>query len=128
MRLLPLAAGLLAGCGEGAEAPADDVFRPDYRGTEVRLLDETLVNLVATMEGARGVQDVADYAECALAQDAADRGFGFARQVRTNVVEEGGVWVADAVYTVSPALPRGLRTIDVEVAVKSCRDRDIPTT
>ncbi len=31
----------------------------------------------------------------------------FARGLRTNVSEEGGLCCADAVYTVSPALPLG---------------------
>ena len=72
-------------------------------------------------------QDVADYAECAAAQYALIRGFGFARNVRTLVDEEGGIWTGDAVYTISPALPRGLRTIDAEVTVAECARRAIPT-
>jgi hypothetical protein len=103
------------------------VFRPDYRGVETRLLGDGLVNLLVTMEGARDGRDVEDYAACAAAQYALIRGFGFARHVRTAVVEEAGIWRGDAIYTVSPALPRGLRTIDAEVAVEDCRDRGIPT-
>ena len=61
------------------------------------------------------------------AQYALIRGYGFARHVRTNVNEEGGIWTGDAVYTISPALPRGLRTIDAEVTVADCASRDIPT-
>lgn len=116
----------LAAC-QNAEQPVVDVFRPDYKGVETRLLEGDLVNFLVTMEGARDRQDVVDYAECAASQYTLIRGFGFARQVRTNVVEEGGVWRGDAVYTVSPALPRGLRTIDAEVVVESCRDKGIPT-
>ena len=117
---------VLAAC-QNAEEPVVDVFRPDYRGVETRLLEGDLVNFLVTMEGARDRQDVIDYADCAASQYALIRGFGFARQVRTNVVEEGGIWRADAVYTVSPALPRGLRTIDAEVAVENCRETGIPT-
>ncbi|WP_179378466.1 hypothetical protein [Jannaschia marina] len=128
MRLALAVAGAagLAAC-QSAETPVVDVFRPDYRGVETRLLEGDLVNFLVTMEGARDGQDVVDYAECAAAQYALIRGFGFARQVRTNVVEEGGVWRGDAVYTVSPSLPRGLKTIDAEVAVDDCRARGIPT-
>lgn len=127
MRILALAtlAGL-GGCG-ATEDPADQVFRPDYGAIETRLLEGDLVSFLVTMAGARGKQDVLDYADCAAAQYTLIRGFGFARQVRTNVVEEGGVWRGDAVYTVSPVLPRGLRTIDAEVVVSTCRDRGIPT-
>lgn len=127
MRALgPLALAVLTAC-QSAEQPVVDVFRPDYRGVQTRLLDGDLVNFMVAMEGARDRQDVVDYADCAAAQYTLIRGFGFARQVRTNVVEEGGVWRGDAVYTVSPSLPRGLRTIDAEVAVASCRDNGIPT-
>ncbi|MCK0168985.1 hypothetical protein MWU52_15625 [Jannaschia sp. S6380] len=117
---------VLAAC-RSEEAPVVDVFRPDYKGVETRLLEGDLVNFIVAMEGARDGRDVVDYAECAAAQYALIRGFGFARQVRTNVVEEGGVWRADAVYTVSPSLPRGLRTIDAEVVVDACAARGIPT-
>jgi len=41
--------------------------------------------------------------------------------LRTNAQEKGGVWSADAVYTISPSLPRGLRTID------DCAEKKIPT-
>jgi hypothetical protein len=40
---------------------------------------------------------------------------------------EGGVRIADAVYTVSPTLPRGLQTIDAEVRVADCAELGIPT-
>lgn len=104
-----------------------DVFRPEYRGVETRLLEGDLVNFNVTMTGARDGEDVTDYAECAAAQYALIRGFGFARHVRTNVTEEGGIWRGDAVYTVSPALPRGVRTIDAEVVVDNCRAQGIAT-
>lgn len=99
----------------------------EYLGVETRLLDEDLVNVHVQMRGARGREDVADYAECAAAQYALIRGYGFARHVRTNVQEEAGLWHADAVYTVSPALPRGLQTIDAEVVVADCAELGIPT-
>ncbi len=102
-------------------------FRPEYQGIETRLLAEDLVNFQVRMAGARTDQDVADYADCAAAQYALIRGYGFARHVRTTVTVEGGIHAADAVYTVSPALPRGLKTIDAEVKVADCGERGIPT-
>jgi hypothetical protein len=126
MRVALAALAALAAC-QSEEAPVVDVFRPDYLGVETRLLEGDLVQFLVAMSGARDGRDVVDYAECAAAQYALIRGFGFARQVRTNVVEEGGVWRADAVYTVSPSVPRGLRTIDAEVAVDNCRSLGIPT-
>lgn len=118
--------GGLAACEphqELSQAP----FAPDYQGIETRLLDGDLVNFHVKMTGARDNSDVASYAQCAAAQYAVIRGYGFARHVRTNVAQEAGLWQGDAVYTISSALPQGLRTIDAEVAVNDCTDNGIPT-
>ena len=98
-----------------------------YDGIETRLLDGDLVNFHVSMRGARGPEDLSDYAECAAAQYALIRGYGFARHLRTNVAEVSGHWEADAVYTVSAALPEGLRTIDAEVVAAHCAENGIPT-
>ena len=63
----------------------------------------------------------------AAAGYAVSKGFGFVRQVRTKVSEQGGIWRADAVYTISPNLPDGLRTIDAEVTMADCTEQGIPT-
>ena len=122
--LIGLACGGLAACVEstGPEAP----FRPGYRGIETRLLDGDLVQFNVRMTGARGPADVENYSECAAAQYALIRGYGFARHLRTNVYEEAGLWRGDAVYTISPALPRGSKTIDAEVVVAACAENGIP--
>ncbi|MFD0978525.1 hypothetical protein [Tropicimonas aquimaris] len=121
-------AAALAGCG-GSEGAVDttEPFAPVYRGIETRLLDENLVGFIVEMEGARGNADVTDYARCAAAQYTLIRGYGFARHVRTRIAQEAGVWRADAVYTISPALPDGVQTIDAEVTVEDCASRGIPT-
>jgi len=125
-RLALIAALPLAAC-LGAPADPDTDFDPGYRGVETRLLDDDLVNFRVVMTGARGPDDVFAYAECAAAQYTLIRGFGFARHVRTNTEETGGIWRADAVYTVSAALPRGTRTIDAEVVLADCQARGIPS-
>jgi len=118
----------LAGCGDtGAPPPTQGAFSPSYAGIETRLLDGDLVRFRVAMAGARDVADVEAYARCAAAQYALIRGFGFARHVRTNVDQAGGIWRGDAVYTISSALPRGLKTIDAEVAVRDCGAQGIPT-
>ena len=121
----------LAGCGVAAPQPGTGVMgAPEtavYRGIQTRHLDGDLVNFNVAMEGARDASDVIAYARCAAAQYALIRGMGFARHLRTNVTQEGGLWRADAVYTVSPALPRGSRTIDAEVTVADCTEQGIPT-
>ncbi len=109
-----------AGVGQGGSSP-------NYLGVETRLLDGDLVGFRVAMTGARGREDVEAYARCAAAQYTLIRGYGFARHIRTLVEEEAGTWRADAVYTISPALPRGLRTIDAEVTVADCGVSGIPT-
>jgi hypothetical protein len=132
IRALPLT-GLLAGLAACAEANAPQLAAagaapPAYSGVETRLLEGDLVGFrVAVSGAAAGEAAVVAYATCAAAQYTLIRGYGFARHVRTNVSETGGVWRADAVYTISPALPRGLRTIDAEVTVADCADQAIPT-
>jgi hypothetical protein len=115
----------MAGCAGTEGDPA--AFAPVYGGVETRLLDGDLVSFRVTMRGARDGADVERYAECAAAQYALIRGYGFARHVRTLVDETAGMWEADAVYTISPALPAGERTIDAEVTVANCGRSGIPT-
>lgn len=124
MRAALIAPLALAAC-ETAVPSGDGALR--YDGIETRLLEGDLVNFRVQMTGASTADQVSDYAQCAAAQYALIRGYGFARNVRTLVDEEGGIWTGDAVYTISPALPRGLRTIDAEVTVADCASRSIPT-
>ncbi|MDJ0823302.1 MAG: hypothetical protein QNJ09_16020 [Paracoccaceae bacterium] len=118
-----MVAGALAGC---TAPPPERPFAPIYEGIETRLLDGDLVQFDVAMRGARGPEDVEDYTQCAAAQYALIRGYGFARHLRTNVYEEGGLWRGDAVYTISAALPRGLKTIDAEVVAFACAENGIP--
>ena len=123
---LPLAIAVgVSGCtlqtGEEVSRAA-----PVYQGIDTRLLDGDLVNFHVAMSGDSTPEDVNQYAECAAAQYTLIRGYGFARHVRTNVAEEGGIWRGDAVYTISPALPRGLKTIDAEVVAAHCAENGIP--
>lgn len=104
---------------------------PTYLGVETRLLADDLVSFQVAMGGEKDDPEapdgVARYAECAAAQYALIRGFGFARHVRTNVNYDGGIWRGDAAYTISSALPGGLKTIDAEVIVSDCKENRIPT-
>ena len=126
MRVALISSLVLAAC---AQAPGEsaDRFSPDYQGVKTSLLEGDLVQFRVAMSGARSGADVDDYAECAAAQYALIRGYGFARHVRTKMKQEGGNQIADAVYTISPSLPRGLRTIDAEVVVANCEANGIPT-
>ena len=117
---------LLVACVQAPQS-ADAAFSPDYQGVSTRLLEGDLVQFHVSMTGARNSADLDNYAECAAAQYALIRGYGFARHVRTKMKHQGGVQTADAVYTISPSLPRGLRTIDAEVVVADCEANGIPT-
>lgn len=130
--VLSLAA--LTACGALSGAPPDGdaaapagPARPEYLGVETALLDDDLVRFRVAMRGARGVADLDRYARCAAARYALIRGYGFARHVRTLTEESAGIWRADAVYTVSPALPPGLRTIDAEVVAAECGQSGVPS-
>lgn len=128
--LLGCVAGALAACGGVSAndiAVAQGPFTPSYMGIETRKMDGELVNFLVTMQGARLNEDVAAYARCAAAQYSLIRGYGFARHLRTNVYREAGIWRGDAVYTISPALPRGVLTIDAEVTMADCQEQGIPT-
>ena len=123
----------LAGCIGTGEPPEDLPDRPpfppenaQYLGSQTRLLDSDLVNFLVEMRGARDGRDAGAYARCVAAQYALIRGYGFARHIRTIASQEGGVWRGDAVYTVSPALPPGKRTLDAETEVARCREDGIP--
>lgn len=113
---------VLAACGT---SPEPGVL--SYDGVETRLLDDDLVNFRVAVSGGAGSTEATRYAECAAAQYTLIRGYSFARHLRTTVDEEAGVLTADAVYTISPDLPRGSRTIDAEVVVANCKQLGIPT-
>lgn len=121
--ILFAAAGLLlSGC-----ASDDGALSPEYLGVETRLLEGDLVNFQVLMRGARDGTDVARYAECAAAQYALIRGYGFARHLRTNIDNEADFWKADAIYTISASLPDGIKKLDAEVVTANCSEDGIPT-
>lgn len=123
-----MAAALAISSCTGAEpTPREDLpFDPEYLATDVTVLDRELVQIDVAMRGARDTRDLTDFANCVMAGYADVRGFGFARHLRTQVDEEGGLWRADAVYTMSAGVPEGRRTIDVEAQINACATKGIP--
>jgi hypothetical protein len=99
---------------------------PAYLGAEAAALDAQLVRVTARVDGG-APEDAVRYARCATAQFALGRGARFARHLRTSVSRKAGVRIADAVYTVSPTLPRGAHPLDAAAIVADCRARGIPT-
>ena len=108
------------------EVPEPQAAAPVYRGIETRLLEGDLVNFHVEMTGIAAAAPLEDYARCAAAQYTLIRGYGFARHVRTTVEEKSGVWMGDAVYTISPSLPDGIIKLDAEVVAANCREKGIP--
>ena len=123
-------AALLAGCGPTSGPETDRAAQaetePVYLGVETQLLEDDLVQFFVKIAGPRDDAALIAYADCAAAQYALIRGYGFARHVRTTTSERSGVWRADAVYTISRALPSGRRTIDAEVVLAECKETGIP--
>lgn len=119
-------AGLAACAPAGAEVSRDG-FAPRYGGIETRLLADDLVNVRVSVAGAAGPEAAAGYARCAAAQYTLIRGYAFLRHVRTTTGGDRDGQTADAIYTISPALPAGSQTIDAEVTVADCARSGIPT-
>jgi hypothetical protein len=123
-------AGLAACMGQGD--PKEPALAPlpaasDYQGAEIEVLGDDLVAVRVALKGRHGETALGDYARCAAAGYAAKTGAGFLRHIRTKTDERGGIWHADAVYSVTSALPKGLVTIDAETTVADCADQGIPT-
>jgi hypothetical protein len=125
-----------AGAAMAVASACQPVTQPDpapaplplrHEGVETIPIDEDIVTIIVWMSGPATGEDLIAYSRCAAAGYAVNRGYGFARHVRTNVDVEGSTRSADAVYTVSPTLPRGLQTIDAEVTVADCAELGIPT-
>ena len=74
-----------------------------------------------------GAEGADEFARCGAAGYAVKNKGGFVRHVRTLTDKEGGIWRADADYSVTAALPDGVQTIDAEVTVADCAERGIPT-
>ncbi|MEM7073820.1 MAG: hypothetical protein AAGA28_16930 [Pseudomonadota bacterium] len=121
-------AGCLALASCAADAPDEEApFEPVYEGIETQLLDGDLVGFQVRMSGARDAEDVRHYADCAAAQYALIRGFGYARHLRTTTETRAGVWTGDAVYTISDERPAGLQVLQADDVVAGCRAVGIPT-
>ena len=125
--LLMAATFLVAACQQlDMSGTSKQLEKIQYFGVQTKLLANDLVQFHVTLTGTGRSDPVRDYAECAAAQYTLIRGFGFARHIRTNVGETAGRWSADAVYTVSDAIPQGLRTLDAEVVADNCARNGIP--
>jgi hypothetical protein len=114
-----------AGQGEKPAPP------PTYLGSEVRLMGGDLVQIKAAIKPSAtdkgGDAAVQAYARCQMAGFAIAHKAGYLRRIRTLRDKEGGVWRADAVYSVTSDKPAGQNTIDAAEAVRDCEKTAIPT-
>lgn len=117
----------LAACVPAPDAEAGDALKAEYLSSQVVLMGGDLVQAKVAAKGRDAEAAVAEYARCAVAGFALKNNAGFVRNVRTLTGKEGGIWRADAVYSVTSALPVGVQTIDAEVTVADCAERGIPT-
>ncbi|TCO72522.1 hypothetical protein [Rhodovulum euryhalinum] len=128
-----VALALMAGAGGCAPAAPEAAGQPDarapaYLGVETAVLSADLVNMVVRMRDPEDAAAVEAYARCAAAGFALGQGMSFLRHVRTKTgTEPGGVVTADAVFTMSAALPEGVRPLDAEVVAADCAGLGIPT-
>ena len=92
------------------------------------MIADGIINVLVEARGAEAEERSGDYADCVVAGYALENRFAFARPIRKQISKIGGNWRADAVYSVSPTLPIGPRTIDAEIAVQNCAELGIPTS
>lgn len=116
----------LSACAQAGPAPQSADFAPEYQGVEAKMLGRGLLQVEVGMRGARDEADVERFAQCVVAKQALNAGFGFARHLRTLISREAGLWRADSVYMISAALPPGSKTIDAEVVAADCAEHGIP--
>ncbi len=117
----------LAACAAAPDAEAGEAVKAQYLSSEVMLMGGDLVQAKVAAKGRDAGAVLDDYARCVVAGFALKNNAGFVRNVRTLTGKEGGIWRADAVYSVTSALPEGVQTIDAEVTVADCAERGIPT-
>jgi hypothetical protein len=123
-----LALPALAACVERGPVEVAQGVAPAYGRTDVISLADDLVGILAEVEGIGATREAAvDYARCVAAGHVLGKGLSFTRHVRTSVTEAAGVFTADALYSVTSAVPPGLARIDAEVTVADCAERGVPT-
>lgn len=118
----------LGGCGADPTGGQPQDGATGLHIAQTLRIDTNLVNFLVETDRKDEADLLDEYAECVAAAFTLKQGFGFSRHIRTNRSNTGGIWRADAVYSITPTLPRGSRTMDAEVIAQNCAERGIPTS
>ncbi|MEM9975446.1 MAG: hypothetical protein AAF771_14805 [Pseudomonadota bacterium] len=116
---------LLAACAITVEDPATQAA-PVYSGGYASLMAGDILRVSVAMGGAATPDQLRTYADCAAVDEALFRGFAFARHVSTTLTEEAGLRQANAFYSLSTTLPRGIAPLDAATQAETCRELGIP--
>jgi len=99
-------------------------FHSEYRRVSNQIAGGGILSFDVAMTKGAVIENVAEIAELLLrARLYFDRGFGFARHVRTNVEIEGWCLHARLLFTPSSRVLAGLKTIDAEVTWQNCMEK-----
>ena len=85
-----------------------------------------LVEVTANLRAGVDAELAFAYATCALAGWAKDQGKDFARHIRTVQDKKRGKLMVGSVFTLSDSKPMGLRVMETDDTLRSCKDRGIP--
>ncbi len=118
-------AALLAACATTVEEPATQ-GAPVYSGGYASLMAGDILRVSVAMGGAATPEQLRSYADCAAVDAALFQGFAFARHVTTTLTEEAGLRQANAFYSLSKTLPRGVAPLDAATQAETCRELGIP--
>lgn len=85
-----------------------------------------LVEVTATLKAGVDAEVAFAYATCALAGWASEQGRDFGRHIRTVQNKRRGKLLIGSVFTLSDKQPMGLRVMETDDTLRSCKDRGIP--
>lgn len=85
-----------------------------------------LVEVTANLRAGVDAELAFAYATCALAVWAKDHGKSYGRHIRTVQNKRNGKLLIGSVFTLSDSQPMGLRVMETDDTLRSCKDRGIP--
>ena len=100
---------------------------PDGRGIETMQFADDLMNSRVELTNTLSSTGNADYAQYTAKGYMLIQGWDFARHVCSSVERDKNIWTADAYYTISKELPRGIKTIKAGAVALAFAEHGIPT-